>query len=113
MPARVGLQATKVLNEQFYKTQKCVPALYQILHSNSNPTIQQLAAVELRKRIGQGKTKFWAKTNAQMKLEIKNGLLAMLAQGNASPPLVRHAISRLIAAIAKRDLPDGCVGAMP
>lgn len=44
-----------------------------------------------------------------MKLEIKNGLLQMLAAGGASPPLVRHSISRLIAAIAKRDLPDGWV----
>lgn len=83
-----------------------MPALYQILHSSGNPQIQQLAAVELRKRVGQGKTKFWAKTQTAMKTEIKTGLLQMLAAGGASPPLVRHAISRLIAAIAKRELPE-------
>lgn len=102
-----SLQATKVLNEQFYKSPKCVPALYQILHSSSSTQIQQLAAVELRKRVGQGKTKFWAKTQVSMRTEIKTGLLQMLAAGGALPPLVRHSISRLIAAIAKRDLPDG------
>lgn len=101
------MQATKALNEQFYKSPKCVPALFQILQSSSNPQIQQLAAVELRKRVGQGKTKFWAKTPVNVRTDIKTGLLQALASGGASPPLVRHAISRLVAAIAKRDLPDG------
>lgn len=32
-------QATKVLNEQFYKSPKCVPALFQILQTSQNTTV--------------------------------------------------------------------------
>lgn len=46
--------------------------------------IQQLAAVEMRKRVGSGKAKLWAKQTPTMRSQIKAGLLQGLASGAAT-----------------------------
>jgi hypothetical protein len=46
--------------------------------------IQQLAAVELRKRVGSGKAKLWAKTQPALRNQIKSGILQGLAGGSSS-----------------------------
>ncbi|WVW79439.1 hypothetical protein I302_101408 [Kwoniella bestiolae CBS 10118] len=94
--------ATTQLNTQFYKNPQCIPALYEIAATTDNQSIRQLAAVELRKRISSGDGRQWKKNPQQLREQIKSSLLERLTQEQSA--IVRHALSRAVAAIADIEL---------
>ncbi|ODO04783.1 hypothetical protein I350_05393 [Cryptococcus amylolentus CBS 6273] len=94
--------ATTQLNTQFYKDPTCIPALYEISCTNENPSIRQLAAVELRKRISSRDGKMWKKNPEQLRQQIKDSLLQRLT--NETSPIVRHSQAQAVAAIADLEL---------
>ncbi|KAK6906100.1 hypothetical protein I203_100082 [Kwoniella mangroviensis CBS 8507] len=94
--------ATTQLNTQFYKNPQCIPALYEIAATTDNQSIRQLAAVELRKRISSGDGRQWKKNPQQLREQIKASLLERLTQEQSA--IVRHALSRAVAAIADIEL---------
>lgn len=92
-------RATAIMRK-FMKTSHCVgPMLIQIDRC-PNARVRQMASVLLRPKIG----RFWRKLPANMQMAAKG----MLLQKLSSEPerAVRLANAALIAAIAKRDLPD-------
>ncbi|WWC73041.1 uncharacterized protein I206_107006 [Kwoniella pini CBS 10737] len=94
--------ATTQLNTQFYKSPQCIPALYEIAATTDNQSIRQLAAVELRKRISSGDGRQWKKNPQELREQIKSSLLERLTQEQSA--IVRHALSRAVAAIADIEL---------
>ncbi|KAI9636830.1 putative importin beta-4 subunit [Dioszegia hungarica] len=95
-------QATTQLNTQFYKNSTCIPALYEISCTDQNQAVRQLAAVELRKRISQADGRLWKKVDAQLRQQMKDSLLQRLI--GEQIPVVRHALARVVAAIADIEL---------
>src|SRR5205814_7413690 len=83
---------------RFYQTDFCVPVLICILIGSPDEAVRQLAAVEAIKLI----PKKWSDSFAkEIHLEL---LKSTVGEPN---PKVRHASARLIAAIARQDLPAG------
>ncbi|KAJ2848899.1 hypothetical protein GGI22_005642, partial [Coemansia erecta] len=93
-------KATTALNQQFYSTAACVPALFTIAKDNGNPAVRQLAAVELRKRIA----KFWDELDDSVKQQMREAVLKAIIDEISDP--VRHSMARVISSIAKVDIPD-------
>ncbi|KAJ1907137.1 hypothetical protein LPJ81_000948 [Coemansia sp. IMI 209127] len=93
-------KATTALNQQFYSTSACVPALFTIAKDNGNPAVRQLAAVELRKRI----TKFWGELDDSVQQQMREAVLKAIIDEISDP--VRHSMARVISSIAKVDIPD-------
>ncbi|KAL1407538.1 hypothetical protein Q8F55_006971 [Vanrija albida] len=95
-------QATAQLNTQFFKSPDCIPALYEISATSPNQAVRQLAAVELRKRIGFTNGKLWKKTPEPVRQQIKSNILVRLTQ---EPTLiVRHSLARAVSSIADIEL---------
>lgn len=78
-----------------------VIALIHILTSQNEPQLRQLAAVESRKLV----PKHWTALQAAQKPQLRDTLLQSTI--NEEKQLPRHSKARVIAAIAKVDLPDG------
>lgn len=97
------MQATQALNEQFYKSPQAIPGLFELLAVSPNPSVRQLAAVELRKRVSAGKCKHWQRLDLSLRSTIKARLLELVVSESAS--ITRHAISRVIAEVAEFELP--------
>ncbi|CCH60559.1 hypothetical protein TBLA_0D00500 [Henningerozyma blattae CBS 6284] len=98
-PNSAGLkEATKTLQNQFYKQASTVPALIHILQNSQDDALKQLSGVEARKLI----PKFWKDLDTEVKNQIKSSLL----QTSFSEPkeIVRHANARVIAAIGTEEL---------
>ncbi|GAM83359.1 hypothetical protein ANO11243_013460 [Dothideomycetidae sp. 11243] len=93
--------ATAALNKTYYTSPISLTALINILVSNENQNLHQLAAVESRKLAG----KHWAAVPASNKAELRQALLHSTM--NEEQALARHSKARVIAAIAKVDLEDG------
>lgn len=93
--------ATNTLNQRFFKSPSCVPALAQILGQSQQSEMRQMAAIELRKRI----PKNWKKIDKANKEVIKKNLveLAMSEQDKR----VRNSVARVIAVIGKFEIPAG------
>ncbi|WRT69118.1 uncharacterized protein IL334_006102 [Kwoniella shivajii] len=94
--------ATTQLNTQYYKSPQCIPALYEVAATTENQSIRQLAAVELRKRISSGDGRQWKKNPQELREQMKASLLERLTQEQSA--IVRHALSRAVAAIADIEL---------
>ncbi|OZJ01999.1 hypothetical protein BZG36_04727 [Bifiguratus adelaidae] len=92
--------ATSTLNTQFYTQSACVPALYEIATKSPHWQVKQLAAVELRKRI----SKWWVQLDQPTQDGIRQSLPEVVLQEQHD--LVRHSLARVIAAIAKIDIPE-------
>ncbi|KAI9502585.1 hypothetical protein GGI25_003733 [Coemansia spiralis] len=92
--------ATTALNQQFYSTPVCVPALLTIAKDNSEWQVRQLAAVELRKRIG----KFWEEIDDSLQQQMREAVLKVIIE--ETNDLVRHSMARVISSIAKVDIPN-------
>lgn len=93
--------ATKTLKEQYYTNAECLPALIHIVQTNTSAQIRQLAAVEARKQVAV----HWITLDSALQSQIRSSLLqTTLAEAEK---LVRHASARIIASIAKLDLPNG------
>ncbi|KAN0062554.1 hypothetical protein ACQY0O_005086 [Thecaphora frezii] len=97
--------ATDALQNQYYKSPDCVPALFEILATSPDQAVRQLAAVELRKRLAKSNGKVWTKQSVEVRDGIKAKLLEIVT--NEQTPIVRNAIARVISEIAKRELPAG------
>lgn len=93
--------ATRVLRETFYTNADCLPALIRISQTNESPQIRQLAAVEARKQI----TTYWSSLQTPLQDDIRTSLVQSTLAEKAK--LTRHASARVIASIAKVDLPEG------
>lgn len=93
--------ATKALKENYYTQSQCLPGLIQIMQHSSSIQVRQLAAVEARKQA----TAHWSDLDGTTQSQIRGSLLqSTLAE---QQKLVRHASARVIANIAKVDLPEG------
>ncbi|UZJ51765.1 hypothetical protein CBS101457_001085 [Exobasidium rhododendri] len=97
--------ATDALQNTFYKNPNCVPALFEITSTSPDLAVRQLASVELRKRLAKSGGKAWTKQAAQVREGIKARLLESVI--NEQSTLVRNALARVIAEIAKKELPSG------
>jgi hypothetical protein len=93
--------ATATLKQTYYTSPAALNALLQLLTSQQEVKLRQLAAVEARKLV----PKHWASVPADQKPTIRNSLLqSTLAEEQT---LLRHSTARVITAIAKIDLEDG------
>jgi len=90
--------ATNKLSNEFYPNPASLPAIIYILQNNPNEQIRQLAAVESRKLVN----KHWETTDASIKNEIKESILTTTFKEQSK--IIRHADSRVIAAIAEYDM---------
>ncbi|MBW0467502.1 hypothetical protein O181_007217 [Austropuccinia psidii MF-1] len=97
-------QATKALNEQFYRSPYAIPGLFEILSTSTSSAIRQLSAVELRKRISVGTRKHWKKLDQSIRNTIKSRLLDLVV--SESLPITRHSIARVISEIGEYELPE-------
>ncbi|KAF2157297.1 ARM repeat-containing protein [Myriangium duriaei CBS 260.36] len=93
--------ATAALNKTYYTSPVSLSALINILVSNDNANLRQLAAVESRKLA----SKHWASIPDSNKAELRQSLLQSTL--NEEQTLARHSKARVIAAVAKVDLEDG------
>ncbi|TGZ78217.1 putative importin beta-4 subunit [Ascodesmis nigricans] len=100
-------QATTKLREEYFKNPQALPLLIHIVRQHGNEHVRQLAAVEARSLV----PKFWGKDNAPSKIpddvksQIRDSLLQSSTQDASS--VVRHSAARVVATIAKIDLPQG------
>lgn len=92
--------ASTRLQKEYYVSEKCVPALIQIIQQNPSPQLRQLAAIEARKLI----LSYWDDLDANLKTQIRSALFQSTLQEPVA--IVRHASSRVISEIAKLDLPN-------
>ncbi|EGG06329.1 uncharacterized protein MELLADRAFT_43549 [Melampsora larici-populina 98AG31] len=97
-------EATQALNEHFYKSPQAIPGLVELLSASPNPSVRQLSAVELRKRILVAKRKHYKRLDDSVRVTIKARLLELITSETVS--LTRHAISRVVAEIAELELPE-------
>jgi importin-4 len=89
------------LKKNYYTSPASLNALLNILVSDQETKLRQLAAVEARKLV----TKHWSSVPADQKPGIRNQLLqSTLAEEQT---LIRHSAARVITAIASLDLEDG------
>ncbi|KAG9248048.1 armadillo-type protein [Calycina marina] len=93
--------ATSTLRKDYYPHPQSLHWLLQILTSHDAKEVRQSAAVEALRLV----PKHWANLPADQKPEIRSHLLQTTL--NEQETLVRHAKARVIAAVAKIDLPDG------
>ncbi|KAJ1975865.1 hypothetical protein H4R35_002954 [Dimargaris xerosporica] len=91
---------TATLNKDFYSQPTCIPALTEIATRASAAYLRQLAAVELRKRI----LKQWSAVPPEFQGQIRQHLLDTVVQDPEAQ--VRHALARVISAVAQQDLPN-------
>ncbi|KAJ1984508.1 hypothetical protein H4R33_004360 [Dimargaris cristalligena] len=89
------LSLTATLNKDFYSQPASVPALTEIASQGAAPELRQLAAVELRKRV----IKQWVQVPTELQVSIQKHLLERVVQDPEAA--VRHALSRVISAIAE------------
>lgn len=92
--------ATNKLSNEFYPNPATLPAIIFILQNNTNEQIRQLAAVESRKLVN----KHWETAAQSVKDEIKESILNTTFKEQSK--IIRHADSRVIAAIAEFELSD-------
>ncbi|KAF8311476.1 ARM repeat-containing protein [Clavulina sp. PMI_390] len=95
--------ATAALNTDFYRDPKCIPGLFEIVASAPEQNIRQIASVELRKRVSQKTGQLWIQVPQEFRESIKTKLFEVVLHEQV--PIVRHAISRVIAAIGEIELP--------
>ncbi|KAJ1728256.1 hypothetical protein LPJ61_004130, partial [Coemansia biformis] len=91
---------TATLSQQFYTTAACVPALLTIAKDDQQWQVRQLAAVELRKRIG----KFWDGIDDNTQQQMRDAILRAIV--DESNDLTRHGLARVISSIARSDIPN-------
>ncbi|KAG0148490.1 hypothetical protein CROQUDRAFT_669862 [Cronartium quercuum f. sp. fusiforme G11] len=96
--------ATQALNEQFYSSPQAIPGLSELLSSSQNPSVRQLAAVELRKRVSVAKYKHWKRLDQAVRTAIKSRLLELVFSEPAA--ITRHAIARVVSEVAELELPE-------
>ncbi|KAJ2763145.1 hypothetical protein IWQ57_005632, partial [Coemansia nantahalensis] len=91
---------TATLGQQFYTSAACVPALLTIAKDDAQWQVRQLAAVELRKRVG----RYWDGIDDEMQQQMRDALLRAIVE--ESNDLARHGLARVISSIAKCDIPN-------
>ena len=96
--------ATLALQTRYLKDAQAVPALFEILVTSPELAVRQLAAVELRKKLAKS-TKVWMRQSADVREGIKARLLEAIGAEQSS--LLRSGMARVIAEIARKELPHG------
>ena len=94
-------QATAKLRTDFYPRPESLGLLLQLLLSNEPSSVRQLAATQARSLV----PRHWKSIPKDEKPHIRDELLRKALDEDEK--LVRHGISRVVAAIAKVDLADG------
>ncbi|KAG0370011.1 hypothetical protein BGZ54_008094 [Gamsiella multidivaricata] len=92
-------EATKALNTQYFTDANCVPALVHIVEVSPQKEIRQLAAVELRKQVGN----WWSKLDDDTRIAVKAQLLNIIVK--EQDPYPRHSTARVIATIGRVEIP--------
>lgn len=93
--------ATSVLQKEFYPKPESGLFLLQLVTSNNEVSLKQLAAVEARTVL----QKHWLKLPSDDKSRIRQLLLETTL--NEPEHLVRNSVARIISAVARIDLTDG------
>ncbi|WFD29053.1 hypothetical protein MSPP1_000057 [Malassezia sp. CBS 17886] len=94
--------ATEALQMRYLKDRSAVPGLFEILASSPELPVRQLAGVELRKKLAKS-NKVWMKQTGEIRDGMKSKLLELMALEESG--LVRNALARIIAEIARKELP--------
>ncbi|KAL2315583.1 putative importin subunit beta-4 [Schizosaccharomyces pombe] len=94
-------EATRALETKYLKEPGSLLSLFHIMGTCENPQVRQLAAIEARKLCH----KYWSSVDADVQNQIRSNLLDITLKEPES--IVRHAFGRVIAALAKLDLPEG------
>jgi len=100
--------ATSTLAKNYWTSSDCIPALFEIITSSPDQNIRQLAAVELRKRVNQHQGQLWVNVPQNLRNAIKERVTQVILIEPAQ--IVRHAIARVISAIAQYELQGGTKG---
>lgn len=74
--------ATATLNAQYYKSPECIPGLFEVVASSPMDPVRQLAAVELRKRVGNSNGNLWKNCPQDIRTSIKSRLLEVILVEN-------------------------------
>lgn len=90
--------ASAKLQSEFYKVPESVLALMEIARAHPDAQLRQLAGVEARKLV----PLFWNQLDNQKRTESREQILQATFQEQVA--LVRHTLSRVVAAIALEDL---------
>ncbi|BFZ57666.1 hypothetical protein PYCC9005_004719 [Savitreella phatthalungensis] len=99
--------ATRRLKDDYYVHAECLPALIAIVEEHQLEQIRQLAAVEARKQV----VPHWNAQEETVKTRLRSTLLQKTL--NEASKLVRHSEARIVAAIAKIDLPQNAWPDLP
>ncbi|KAH9810766.1 putative importin subunit beta-4, partial [Teratosphaeria destructans] len=99
--------ATSQLNKTYFTSPQSVGALIHITTSHDDSALRQLASVEACKLV----PKHWTAVPEAQKPALREQILK--STFDEEKPLPRHSKARVIAAIAKVDLPDGHWGDLP
>jgi hypothetical protein len=107
-------EATNLLQNEYYKNPQSLLILVKVIRNHPNQHLRQLAAVEARTLV----SKFWGiKNNVAPKItdDVKNEIRESLLHSATSDTLVavRHSAARVVAAIAKIELPAGLWQELP
>ncbi|EPY53488.1 karyopherin Kap123 [Schizosaccharomyces cryophilus OY26] len=94
-------EATRALETKYLKEPSSLLSLLHIMGTCENFQVRQLAAIEARKL----SHKYWPDVPAEIQNQVRANLLEITIKEPES--IVRHAFGRVIAALAKIDLPDG------
>ncbi|KAH7099343.1 ARM repeat-containing protein [Auriculariales sp. MPI-PUGE-AT-0066] len=99
--------ATVAVKRDYYLNPQTIPALFDIIatlaESWGKRGVRQLAAVELRKRIGADEHRLWTALPQDIRITIKQKSLEISLSESQRP--VRNSIARVISAIANIELP--------
>ena len=94
-------QATATLRSDYYPHPESLAILLQLLLSEEDSSVRQLAATQARTLV----SKHWKSIPSDKKPHIREQLLRKNLSEDEK--LVRHGLSRVVAAVAKIDLADG------
>ncbi|TFK52121.1 ARM repeat-containing protein [Heliocybe sulcata] len=97
--------ATAQLNQNYYKSPACIPALASIIASSPTEAVRQLAGVEMRKRVINNNGALWIEVPQDQRDQIKSQVIELTL--NESSKIVRHSTARVVAAIATIEVPLG------
>ncbi|EGX43315.1 hypothetical protein AOL_s00215g51 [Orbilia oligospora ATCC 24927] len=106
-------QATATLQKDFFTYPQSLPLLIEVLASHPEQALRQIAAVQAARLVAN----FWQGSSGKeselegQKAQIRDALLQTAVK--EPTPIVKHAIARIISAIARVDLPEGKWESLP
>lgn len=93
------LQATELLNQNYFNNEQCIPALIEIISNSKDMSIRHLASVELPKRV----RSHFEKLDDNLKTQLEQRLLEIITV--EPEKIICHAIARCISSMAEIEIP--------